>query len=374
MPRSGVGPSSGEVGEIASLAADEFVKLGQGAPALDRAAAQLPPLLDRRRFAPQHNHGASEEIGHFHQVRNVASLHALDTLHHLKPVPHGASERLAHVGQIADRLLAEGGPDRDQGLRELDRLLVGPHEGALAHFHVEHQRVDPFRDLFAHDAPCDQRNALDGGGDIAQGVDHPVGRHQVACLAAHDHADLANERGVFFEGEIRSEAGNRFELVERPPRMAEPPPRYHRDGHSARGNHRGKNQGYFVPDPPGRMLVDFDPRDGGEVDDFPGAQHDVGEDRGLLESHAAKVDSHEKGGHLILLHASIQVPPDQKLKFPARQRRSIPLLSDEFYGIQIIPPPLPRIFSCNGCIAVRSSPSYYAHSRRAPRARRRTRG
>ena len=50
-----------------------------------------------------------------------------------------------------------GVADRDERLGEAASVRLGLHERAAAGFHVEHQAVDPLRDLLAHDRRADER-------------------------------------------------------------------------------------------------------------------------------------------------------------------------------------------------------------------------
>ena len=63
--------------------------------------------------------------------------------------------------------------------RVLDRL----HEGAVADLDVEHDRLRAGGELLRHDRRRDQRELVDGRGDVAQAVEQLVGRNEVAGLA-----------------------------------------------------------------------------------------------------------------------------------------------------------------------------------------------
>ena len=70
-------------------------------------------------------------------------------------------------------------------------------------------------------------------------------------------------------GNLRQEAGNRLELVERPAGVAEAAPAHHRHRDAARGDERREAEAHLVADAAGRVLVDLDPGHGREVEHAP---------------------------------------------------------------------------------------------------------
>src|SRR5258707_673965 len=89
------------------------------------------------------------------------------------------------------------------------------HEGSRTHLHIEHQRIDPLRELFAHDRAGDQGNTVDRAGDVAQRVQFLVRGRQGICLADQAGTDVPNEPSKFPGGKIDLKTGNRLELVPR---------------------------------------------------------------------------------------------------------------------------------------------------------------
>jgi hypothetical protein len=71
----------------------------------------------------------------------------------------------------------------DTRLRASAKRLVGRRKRAAPHLHVQHQPLQPGGELLGQDAGGDQRHRLDGGGDVADGVQPPVGRRQFGGLA-----------------------------------------------------------------------------------------------------------------------------------------------------------------------------------------------
>ncbi len=77
--------------------------------------------------------------------------------------------------------------------RQRARVVAALHERAAAALHVEHQRVAALGDLLAHHRRGNQRQALDGRGDVAQRVELLVGRRDVLGLADQAAADFGED-------------------------------------------------------------------------------------------------------------------------------------------------------------------------------------
>ncbi len=125
---------------------------------------------------------------------------------------HGRDDRFGlHAGRVADR---------HERFGQAARIRGGLHERAAAGLHVEHERVDAFGDLLAHDRRADERDALDGAGHVAQRVQLLVGRRDLRGLADHRAADASERRLHLLERQVDAKAGDRLELVERAAGMA----------------------------------------------------------------------------------------------------------------------------------------------------------
>ena len=77
-------------------------------------------------------------------------------------------------------------------LREAFGVGARLHEGAVAHFDVENDRVRAAGDLLRHDARRDERDLVDGRGHVAQRVELLVGRDEVRGLPGDGDPDLAH--------------------------------------------------------------------------------------------------------------------------------------------------------------------------------------
>src|SRR5205823_14353515 len=89
------------------------------------------------------------------------------------------------------------------------------HERARTGFHVENERVDPFRQFLAHDRSANQVRALDRASHIAKCVEFAVGGSDLRSLADHGAAALSEHATKIAGSETDIEAGNGFQFVER---------------------------------------------------------------------------------------------------------------------------------------------------------------
>ena len=100
------------------------------------------------------------------------------------------AERLVHIGDERRDLAAMRRADGDHLAGQLQRTVQVLHERAVAHRDIEQDRVRTGGQLLGHDGGCDQRDAADGGGHIAQGVHLLVGDGDFAALADEIKADM----------------------------------------------------------------------------------------------------------------------------------------------------------------------------------------
>ena len=105
--------------------------------------------------------------------------------------PSGASMSVISASVRTPDALA----DRHERLGEPARVLRRLHERAAARLDVEDEAADALGDLLAHDRRADERNALDGPGDVAQRVELAIRRGDLGGLADQGAADRA-ERGA----------------------------------------------------------------------------------------------------------------------------------------------------------------------------------
>ena len=105
-------------------------------------------------------------------------------------LPTARAERLVHVGQQADDLLAGAAAEVEHLLGEDARVVEGLHEGAVADLHVEDDRIGAARQLLRHDRRGEQGNEVYSRGDVAEGVELLVRRDEVGRLSDDREPDL----------------------------------------------------------------------------------------------------------------------------------------------------------------------------------------
>lgn len=81
-------------------------------------------------------------------------------------------------------------------------------------FHIQHEGVRRFRQLFAHDAAGDQWDGGDSCCDIAECVEAAVGRSQLGGGSGDHTAQLQDLLLQFCDAEVGAEARDGFQFVE----------------------------------------------------------------------------------------------------------------------------------------------------------------
>ena len=201
--------------------------------------------------------------------------------------------------------------------------------------HVEHERVESLGQLLAHDAGRDERDRWHGAGDVAQGVELAIGRHEVGGGAADHAADIAADLLKLGRAEIRAKAGDGFELVERAAGRAEAAAGDHRHLQVAAGQQRRERQRNLVADAARRMLVDLWRLAGGPLERDAGVEHVLGERGDFGDRHAAQVHGHRPGRHLVVGHVAADVARDERTDFVFGQLAAVALFRDEADDVHI---------------------------------------
>ena len=163
---------------------------------------------------------------------------------HLERVAGGGGQRLVHVGDQR--------PGRAAGaVRDLDQRL-GPARGRRrsvamkAPVPVLTSRTSassPAASFFDRIEAVMRSIELDRAGDVADGVEAPVGRGDVGGLADDGAADLAHHAAEGLGVGLGGVAGDRVELVERAAGVAEAAAGDHRHEGAAGGERRARASG-----------------------------------------------------------------------------------------------------------------------------------
>jgi len=263
-------------------------------------------------LAGEVKHPAGEGVGEFDEVARhgvAVLLHDVDALPDLDPVAREAAERLVHGGEECGGACAGCFAGLHHELGEEFGSFVGRHEGSGADLDVKDERVEALGEFFAHDAGGDEEGRFDGAGVVAEGVEDAVGGDDGRCLADESGAALSENVAHLRERELGIEAGDGFEFVQRAAGVTEAPPADHGDDDSwdsfggrmseAGGcEDGGDEQGCFVADSAGGVLVDGEGIERFGVGDLSGEAHGLGECGQLSRVKAAEKDCHEEGGDL----------------------------------------------------------------------------
>src|SRR5699024_2519191 len=143
----------------------------------------------------------------------------------------------------------------DHGPGQLAGLVEVLHERPGTDLDVEDEAGGALSDLLRHDRRGDERDAVDGGGGVAQGVELLVRGGQTGSGGADGGSDVLELGQDVLLAESSLPAGDGFELVAGAPGAAEPAAGQLRDGDVEDRDQRGQGQGALVPDSAGRMLV-----------------------------------------------------------------------------------------------------------------------
>jgi hypothetical protein len=261
-----------------------------------------------------------------------AARQDIDRLAHLERVADVVTEDLTHIGQQRGHAKAGALGDREQTLGEVDRRLDRGRERAGADLHVHDERVEPGRQLLRENRRRDQRDRVDGGRDVADRVEPPIGGGEVRGLPHDGATGLAHHRPKTSEIGGDVVPGDAAQLVERAAGVAEAAARDHRHQTAARGDHRSQDQADLVADAARRVLVEDGPARVRPVEDRARARHGAGERRALRAGHAAEEDGHREGGDLGVADRAVDDPGDQLRDRLVAEERAVPLLADQLRG------------------------------------------
>jgi len=286
-------------------------------------------------------HPSSELEAEFEQIGRTAPAQDVDALDYFERVADHVAQRLIHVGDQGDHALAHALAGFDHEFGEEGRVLFALHESAGAGFHVEHERVDAFGELLAHDGGADQIRAFDRAGDVAQRIELAVSGRDFGGLSDHGAAASGEHTAEIGDGKIHIEAGNCFELVERAAGVTESAAADHGNGYTGSGSERSEHERSLVANAAGGVLVDFARGQRREIEHFARMQHGVGERRGFGAGHAAQHNRHEPRGDLVVGDIAARVGVDQAFDFGRRQLDPIALLADDINRTEVA--------GCDGC-------------------------
>ena len=267
-----------------------------------------------------------------------AAVQHLERLAHLERVARRQPQRGLHVGEQRDRRDAVVAAEGDHRLGELPGARDVLHERAGADLDVQHERAGALGDLLAHDRARDERDRLDGAGDVAQGVELLVGRGQVVARRADHRADVAQLRHELRTGDawLASPGWTRACRGCRPCGRAR--------GRTAAGTAApqaatsGESGSVILsPTPPveclsvvGRPTEDV----GRQLHADAGGDHRLGPPRDLAARHAVEQDRHGQRRHLLVGDVAARVGRDDPVDLAVAEHATVALGGDDVDGIE----------------------------------------
>jgi len=200
---------------------------------------------------------AAERVAHGCEAR-VATRAAQEIarLDRLESGSDRGTERFVHVGHERERAPSERFGQAHERLGEFARVRFSFEKRAAARLHIVHDRARAARDLLRNDRRGDETARRNGRRSIAQRVKEFVGGDESRSLRGDRASHVANDREESFGREIRPNAGDRLELVERTARVSERAAGELRERHAARRDERHDDERCGVGDASGAVFVD----------------------------------------------------------------------------------------------------------------------
>src|SRR5229473_3640028 len=307
---------------LATLRGQHLEKLRAAGPGSQGVARIAVNLGQPAHFPRDHQRN-------LHQLLVTLARQGIERLLHLQRIADRAAERVVHGGD--QRHGAPARPFTQQ--HHLGRELLGRgdigHESAAPELDVEHDGVGAGGDLLGHHAGGDQGHRRHGGGDVTQGVKLLIRRHHVGRLRGDCNPYLADLADEPVRVEVDGEPGHRLQFVERTARVRERPPAELGHLDAARGRQRRADEGDFVADAAGRMLVHLRAWNPAQVEDLPTPHHRLRERESLGAGHAADADGHEPGRHLVVGDIALEVAGQQEFDLLRGVLAAVPLAAND---------------------------------------------
>ena len=318
-----------DCGRVAVLRRDELRQLFERRTIRDR----LLQHGARRRIVGRHarlrEDAAAERQAQLEQFALIFPAQRRDGLLDLERIADGVAKRLIHVRDDGDRLAAGHFADLDHLGRELARIVQRLHKRTAAALDVQHDDVRTGGQLLGHDAADDERDARHGAGHVTQGVELLVRRVEVRRLAGNDHADAIHILQKALHGQIDVEARNALELVERAARVPEAAAGHLRHLHTEARHHRHEHERGLVAHAAGRVFVRLDAGHARQIQRLAAVHHGHGQVQRLAPVHAAEIDGHGHGGHLIIRDLPTAVAVDHIADLLRREGLPVALFRDQ---------------------------------------------
>ena len=130
-------------------------------------------------------------------------------------------------------------------------------EGAVAPLHVDHEALGALGQFLGENRAGDEREARDGAGLLAEGVEFGVRRGQGLALLDDRAANAGELRGEALDAHVALEAVEAAELVQGVDHVVVLDAAHHRDHDAAGHGERHEDEGGLVADAAGGVFVDL---------------------------------------------------------------------------------------------------------------------
>ena len=305
------------------------------APAVHRAPVRQGCLHVGVAHPREVEHVARELARQLNNVGGPTTGEYLDGLLYLEGVSDLAPQRHRHVGEEGARGHPRVTSEVNHRAGKLARSVQVLHEGSRPDLDVQDEGSRALGDLLAHDGAGDQRDRLDGRGNVAQGVELLVRGCQARSRRADDRAAALPQLGHdLVVTQLRTPPGDRLQLVEGAARVPQAPARQLRDRDTEARNQRGQGQRDLVSHTARGVLVGGRLADAGEVHARARADHRVRPAGDLAPVHAAQENRHGQGGHLLVLDDALRVGVDRPVDLVGGQHSPVALNADDVNGIK----------------------------------------
>ena len=194
---------------------DNLFELCQRSPGCDSIAHHFARSVPCRRHRPQNQHLDAKRRGHVDEIGRPGAPKNVDCLYHFECIAARFSQWTIHRGEKRNDRASVARAKIDHRPRHLQLVLEIRQERSRAALDVQHQSRQRLRDLFAHDACCNERNHLHRRSRVAERVHLPIGGNDLVGLTQHRAPDSRHLSLCFVERQRGSESRNRLQFVQR---------------------------------------------------------------------------------------------------------------------------------------------------------------
>ena len=244
-------------------------------------------------------HLLGEAHGELDDVGGTAAGEHLDRLTHLEGVAGGEAERVDMSVRSATVLTPASVPRstivRASSVASSRVFMKAP----LPTLTSSTSAPGALGDLLAHDRGGDERDRLDGAGDVAQRVELLVGGGQPEP-AAQMTAPTSSSWRIIASLVRTLPAGDRLELVEGAAGVAEAAAGELRHRDAEDGDEGASGRVILSPTPPVECLSAVGRESDGEVHPLAAGDHRRGPGRDLAAGHPVEQHRHREGAHLLV--------------------------------------------------------------------------